>query len=38
MNKYNEMVKKWAEKTYCIKIEKSFVLDDWALPANITDY
>jgi hypothetical protein len=37
-NKYNEMVKKWAEKTYCIKIEKSFVLDDWALPTNITDY
>jgi hypothetical protein len=37
-NKYNEMVKKWVEKTYCIKIEKSFVLDDWALPTNITDY
>ena len=37
-NKYNDVMKKWAEETYSIKIEKSFVIDDWALPANITDY
>lgn len=35
---YNEMLKKWAEETYRIKIDKSFVIDDWALPSNITDY
>lgn len=37
-NNYNNIMKEWAEKTYKIKIEKSFVIDDWALPANITDY
>ena len=37
-NKYNNLLKQWAEETYKIKIEKSFVIDDWALPANITDY
>ena len=37
-NKYNDVMKKWAEETYSIKIEKSFVIDDWALPANITEY
>jgi len=36
--KYNEIMKKWAEKTYEISIEKSFVIDDWALPSDITDY
>ena len=35
---YNDVMKKWAEETYKIKIEKSFVIDDWALPANITDH
>jgi len=35
---YNDVMKKWSEETYKIKIEKSFVIDDWALPANITDY
>ena len=36
--KYNDIMKKWSEETYKIKIEKSFVIDDWALPANITDH
>ena len=35
---YNDVMKKWSEETYKIKIEKSFVIDDWALPANITDH
>lgn len=29
-NNYNDRLKEWAEKTYGIKIEKSFVVDDWA--------
>jgi hypothetical protein len=37
-DQYNNVMKKWAEKTYDIKIEKCFVLDDWALPVDITDY
>jgi len=35
---YTNIMKKWTEDTYKIKIEKCFVLDDWALPANITDH
>lgn len=36
---YNDRVKKWAEKSYGIKIDKSFVVDDWAtLPPDATDY
>jgi len=32
---YNERLKEWAEKTYEIKIEKCFVVDDWgALPPD----
>ena len=36
--KYNEIMKMWAENTYGIQIEKSFVIDDWALPSDVTDY
>jgi len=32
--KYNELIALWAEKTYGIKIEKSFVLDDWTVIPN----
>ena len=36
---YNERVKKWAERSYGIEIDKSFVVDDWmTLPVDITDY
>jgi len=38
-NKYNERMVKWAEKSYGIKIDKSFVIDDWStLPPDVTDY
>jgi len=36
--KYNDIMKIWAEDTYKISIEKSFVIDDWALPSDITNY
>ena len=36
--KYTEIMKVWAEKTYNIEIDKCFVIDDWALPSDITDY
>ena len=36
---YNERVKKWAERSYGIEIDKCFVVDDWmTLPVDITDY
>lgn len=36
---YNERLKMWAEKSYGIKIDKCFVVDDWAtLPPEATDY
>jgi hypothetical protein len=36
---YNERVKKWAERSYGIKIDKCFVVDDWmTLPPDVTDY
>lgn len=36
---YNERLKVWAEKVYEIKIDKCFVVDDWAaVPVDITDY
>jgi hypothetical protein len=36
---YNERLKKWAEKSYGIKIDKCFVVDDWmAIPPDLTDY
>lgn len=37
-NEYNKLMVKWVEKTYNISIEKSFVIDDWALPTDITNY
>ena len=38
-NQYNDRMKKWAEKSYGIRIDRSFVVDDWAtLPADATDY
>lgn len=38
-NQYNERLKKWAEKSYGIEIDKCFVVDDWAtLPIDVTDY
>lgn len=33
---YNERLKNWAEKSYNIKIEKCFVVDDWAVPNDFT--
>jgi len=37
--KYNDRMKQWAEKSYGIKIDKCFVIDDWAtLPPDVTDY
>lgn len=35
---YAEVLKEWAERTYRIDIEKCFVVDDWALPIDVTDY
>ncbi|NBW56746.1 hypothetical protein EBR43_02975 [bacterium] len=36
---YNETLRKWAEKSYGIEIDKCFVVDDWmTLPVDITDY
>jgi len=36
---YNERLKKWAEKTYGIEIDKCFVIDDWtAISPDATDY
>ena len=36
---YDEVLKKWAEKSYGIEIDKCFVVDDWmTLPVDITDY
>ncbi|NBP03167.1 MAG: hypothetical protein EBU90_24300 [Proteobacteria bacterium] len=37
--KYNERMKKWAEKIYGIEIDKSFVIDDWTvIRSDATDY
>lgn len=36
-NMYELKVKDWVEKTYKVKISKSFLIDDWALPNNITE-
>lgn len=39
VNKYNDRMVKWAEKSYGIEIDKSFVIDDWStLPPDATDY
>jgi len=35
---YTKLMKEWAEKTYDIEIQKCFVIDDWALPIDITNY
>lgn len=38
-SKYNERMKKWAEKSYGIQIDKCFVIDDWtSLGPDATDY
>ena len=38
-NMYTDKLKSWAEKTYNIKIDKCFVVDDWAVvPVDITEY
>lgn len=36
---YNRRMKEWAEKSYGIIIDKSFVIDDWmTLGPDATDY
>ena len=37
-NLYELNVKEWVERTYKVKISKSFLIDDWALPNNITEH
>jgi len=35
---YDDKVKHWVEKTYKVKIDKYFIVDDWSLPSSITEY
>jgi len=38
-NDYNRRMKEWAEKSYGINIDKSFVIDDWiTIQPDATDY